>query len=266
MMFALPFPAIDPVLVHLGPLAIRWYSLAYIVGLVAGWRYVRRLASWEPKAMAPAQADDFLVWATLGVILGGRFGYVLFYNPGFYLANPGKALALWEGGMSFHGGLVGVIVALAAFARRHGLSFLAISDRVACATPIGLFLGRLANFINSELFGRVTDLPWAMVFPRGGPLPRHPSQIYEAALEGVVLFLLLLWLCRIERLRARTGTLSGAFLAAYGLLRFLVEFVREPDPQLGFLFAGATMGQVLSLPMLAVGLALIWLARGARRA
>lgn len=168
--------------------------------------------------------------------------------------------------MSFHGGLVGVIVALAAFARRHGLSFLAISDRVACATPIGLFLGRLANFINGELFGRVTDLPWAMVFPRGGPLPRHPSQIYEAALEGVVLFLLLLWLCRIERLRARTGTLSGAFLAAYGLLRFLVEFVREPDPQLGFLFAGATMGQVLSLPMLAVGLALIWLARGARRA
>lgn len=261
MLFALPFPAIDPVLVEIGPFAIRWYALAYIVGLLLGWRYVRWLSALPPKIMTREQVDDLLVWITLGVILGGRIGYVLFYKPGYYLYHPLDALAVWHGGMSFHGGLIGVLLAGYIFARRQGLHPLRVGDAVACATPIGLFLGRIANFINGELFGRPSDVPWAMVFPAGGPLPRHPSQLYEAFLEGVVLFLVLFLCARSQSIRSRPGLLGGIFLVGYALARIIAEFFREPDAHLGYLIGGVTMGQILSLPMLALGLFLIARAR-----
>jgi phosphatidylglycerol---prolipoprotein diacylglyceryl transferase len=261
MLFALPFPAIDPVLIAIGPFAIRWYALAYIGSLLLGWRYVRWLSTLPPPVMTREQADDLLVWITLGVILGGRLGYVLFYKPAYYLQHPLEALAVWHGGMSFHGGLIGVLLAGYLFARRNGLHPLRVGDVVAAATPIGLFFGRLANFINGELFGRPSDVPWAMVFPHGGPLPRHPSQLYEAALEGLVLFLILFACASRPALRERPGLIGGVFLAGYGLARFTVELFREPDDHLGFLIGGATMGQLLSLPMILLGLFLILRAR-----
>lgn len=257
MIFALPFPMIDPVLVEIGPLAIRWYALAYIVGLLLGWRYMRAFVAKPPKAMSAQDVDDFFVWATLGVILGGRIGYVLFYNFNVYSHDPLAIFRVWEGGMAFHGGLAGVIIALWLFARSRGLNFIAIGDAIAGAAPIGLFLGRLANFVNAELYGRVTDVPWAFVFPRGGPLPRHPSQLYEAALEGVVLFIVLWLMSRSDAIRARTGTLSGVFLIGYALSRVIVETVREPDVQVGYLMGGMTMGQLLSLPLLLLGVYLV---------
>lgn len=253
-LFAIPFPAIDPVLVEIGPFALRWYALAYIGGIVAAWLWVRRLVQLPPVAATPLQVDDLATWATLGVILGGRLGYVLFYRPGDYLAAPWEALFVWQGGMSFHGGAAGVIIAVWWFCRRHGLDPLAVGDRVAAVVPIGLGLGRLANFVNGELWGRVTDVPWGMVFPTGGPLPRHPSQLYQAFLEGLCLLVLLQVLLRIPALRARRGFITGAFLAGYAVARMLGELFRQPDAHLGFLFAGATMGQLLSLPMLAAGL------------
>jgi phosphatidylglycerol:prolipoprotein diacylglycerol transferase len=262
MLAAIPFPAIDPVLVQVGPFAIRWYALAYIVGLLIGWRYCLYLAGRPPRLVTRDQLDDFFLWATLGVVLGGRIGYVLFYQPGYFLEHPLDILFVWEGGMSFHGGLIGVILAMYLFARRRGIPFFALTDIVASATPIGLFFGRLANFVNGELFGRPTDVPWAMVFPNGGDQPRHPSQLYEAALEGVVLFLALFLLARFTRALERPGLLSGVFLIGYGLSRFLVEFFREPDAQLGYLLGGTvTMGQILSLPMIALGLFLVFRAR-----
>ena len=263
MFFAIPFPMIDPVLVQIGPFAIRWYALAYIAGIVLGWRLARRLVVLAPKVATPEQVDDFVTWVTLGIILGGRFGYVIFYRPDIFLRAPWEILYLWQGGMSFHGGALGVILALFFFARRYKLDWVAFSDRVVCVVPIGLFLGRLANFINGELWGRVSDVPWAMVFPGAGPDPRHPSQLYQAGLEGLCLFILLMVLVSRPAMRARAGVLSGVFLAGYGVARFIGEFFRQPDAHLGFLFAGATMGQLLSLPMMAVG---AWLVlRGMRR-
>jgi phosphatidylglycerol:prolipoprotein diacylglycerol transferase len=257
MLLVLPFPDIDPIAVALGPLAIRWYSLAYIVGLIAAWRYCRRLAERPPNAIDPDQFDDFLLWATLGVVLGGRLGYVLFYKPAFFLANPLEILVIWQGGMSFHGGAAGVILAIILFARKRGISWLSLGDLVACAVPIGLFLGRLANFVNGELYGRAADVPWAMVFPRDPEqIPRHPSQLYEAGLEGIVLFLLLYLLVRRGWLD-RPGAIGGAFLAGYGLARIIVEFFREPDAHLGFLLGFTTMGQVLSFPLIIAGVILI---------
>ncbi len=265
MLLVLPFPDIDPIAVALGPLAIRWYSLAYIVGLVAAWRYCRRLAERPPNAIDPVQFDDFLLWATLGVVLGGRLGYVLFYKPAFFLANPLEILVLWQGGMSFHGGAAGVILAIILFARKRGVSWLSLGDLVACAVPIGLFLGRLANFVNGELYGRATQVPWAMVFPRDPQqVPRHPSQLYEAGLEGIVLFLLLYLLVRRGWLE-RPGAISGAFLAGYGLARIFVEFFRQPDAHLGFLLGLTPMGQVLSLPLFIAGVILIAWAHRAKR-
>jgi len=266
MLLVLPYPDIDPIALALGPVAIRWYSLAYIVGLVAGWRYCRRLAARPPKAVDPVAIDDFLLWATVGVVLGGRLGYVLFYKPGFYLANPLEILVLWQGGMSFHGGAAGVILAIVLFARKRGFSVLSLGDIVVCAVPIGLFLGRLANFINGELYGRPSDVAWAMVFPRDpDQLPRHPSQLYEVFLEGIVLFLLLYWLVRRGWLE-RPGALAGVFLAGYGLARIVVEFFREPDAHLGFLLGFTTMGQLLSLPLVIAGAILIAWGYRAKRA
>jgi phosphatidylglycerol:prolipoprotein diacylglycerol transferase len=256
-LLALPFPAIDPVLIQIGPFAIRWYALAYIVGLLLGWQYLRRLVQRPGWRLTALDLDDLLLYVTLGVVLGGRLGYILFYRPGFYLGHPLDALAVWEGGMSFHGGLLGVVVASALFARRRGRSFLEIGDALACATPIGLFLGRLANFINGELWGRVTDVPWAMVFPGAGPAPRHPSQLYEALLEGAVLFAVMLLAARRPWRAQEAGRLSGIFLIGYGSARIACELFREPDAQLGFLLGGTTMGQLLSVPMVALGCYLV---------
>jgi len=266
-LLALPFPAIDPVLIQIGPFAIRWYALAYIFGLVLGWQYLRWLVRRPGWRLTPLAIDDLLLYVTLGVVLGGRLGYILFYRPEFYLTNPLEALAVWQGGMSFHGGLLGVVAASILFARRRRLPVLEVGDAIACATPIGLFLGRLANFINGELWGRPSDVPWAMVFPGGGPQPRHPSQLYEAGLEGVLLFLIMTWLALRPRTPGSEGRLTGVFLIGYGIARSIAELFREPDAHLGFLLGGLTMGQLLSLPMVVVGILLV--ARsfaGARRA
>jgi phosphatidylglycerol:prolipoprotein diacylglycerol transferase len=263
MLPVIAFPMIDPVALEIGPLQLRWYALAYIGGIVLGWWLARRLVALEPVASSKEQLDDYVTWVTLGIILGGRLGYVLFYRPGLYLSAPWEALYVWHGGMSFHGGALGVIVATLWFCRRQGLDALRFGDRVVAVVPIGLFLGRLANFINGELWGRVTDVPWAMVFPTGGPDPRHPSQLYQAFLEGVCLFVLLQLLLRSPAIRARSGFVTGAFLAGYGVARGIGELFRQPDAHLGFLFAGATMGQLLSLPMIAVG---AWLMLRSRRA
>lgn len=259
----LSYPEIDPVLIWIGPIAIRWYALAYAAGLFLGWRYVLELNRRRARVTDDRGVDDLLLWLTLGVVAGGRLGYVAFYKPGYYLDNPLDAIQVWQGGMSFHGGLLGVAVALWLFARRRALAPLRLADLVMPAVPIGLFFGRLANFINGELHGRASDLPWAMVFPRGGPVPRHPSQLYEAALEGMVLFVGLWALWRFTKVRERPGFLFGAFLAGYGVSRLIVELFRQPDAHLGFLLAGATMGQLLSLPMIAAGL---WLMARAKPA
>jgi phosphatidylglycerol:prolipoprotein diacylglycerol transferase len=253
------FPQIDPVIVQIGPFGIRWYAMAYIAGLVLGWRLMRKLVTQPPAVATPLQVDDFLTWATLGVVLGGRLGYVLFYQPSAFIAEPLRILQVWTGGMSFHGGMLGVAIATVLFCRRQSIPLLGFADRMAVVAPIGLCFGRIANFINGELWGRVApDVPWAMVFPYGGPLPRHPSQLYQAALEGVLLFAVLFVLSRRDAIRARAGMLTGVFLTGYGLARIVGEFFREPDSFLGFLAFGATMGQLLSIPMVVAG---IWLIR-----
>jgi phosphatidylglycerol:prolipoprotein diacylglycerol transferase len=264
-LFALPFPAIDPVLISAGPFAIRWYALAYIGGLLLGWFYARKLSRneslWGGRTRPDEETlDDLMVYAALGVVLGGRIGYVLFYNLPYYLAHPLEALMVWQGGMSFHGGLAGCLLALVVIARSRGLPILSLADVAATVAPIGLLLGRIANFINGELWGRATDVPWAVAFPTGGFVPRHPSQLYEAALEGLVLGILLLLLVRRGALRS-PGFLAGAFATGYGIARIVCEFFREPDPQIGFLFGGATMGMLLSIPLVLIG---AWLMGRAR--
>jgi len=254
---ALPFPNIDPVLISIGPLAIRWYALAYIFGILIGWYYVRRLIRntrlWGGTApLTVEDFDDFIVWVTLGIILGGRLGYVLFYNPAHFAAHPFEILQLWSGGMSFHGGFVGCVLAVVLFAWKRGIPILSLGDLTCAAGPIGLFLGRLANFINGELWGRTTDVSWAFVFPGAGPLPRHPSQLYEAVLEGLVLFVVLAFAVRAGALK-RPGLIIGLFAMGYALARTFCEFFREPDPQLGFLWGGLTMGMLLSIPLFLAG-------------
>lgn len=261
MVPALIFPQIDPVLVSIGPLAIRWYALAYIVGLLAGWGLARMLARRAPLWGArprptPESLDDLLVYAALGVVFGGRIGYVLFYNLPFFLEHPGEIVQVWNGGMSFHGGLAGALLGVWLFARKYALPLLSVADLASAVAPVGIFLGRIANFIKPELWGRPTDVAWGVIFPGAGPLPRHPSQLYEAALEGLALFVLLQLAIRVGALK-RPGLVTGLFASGYALGRMVSEFFREPDPQLGFLFGGATMGMLLSLPLLAIGLWLI---------
>ena len=265
----IPYPHFDPVLVHIGPLAIRWYALAYIFGILIGWVYARAIIRKDrlwggPAPMSLVQFDDFLLWVTLGIILGGRIGYVLFYNLPHFAAHPLEIFQLWNGGMSFHGGFTGCVVAVVLFARSRGIPILSLGDVTCAVAPIGLFLGRIANFINGELWGRPTDVPWAMVFPGGGPLPRHPSQLYEATLEGLVLLAVLALLIRLGALK-RPGTIIGCFAAGYAIARMICEFFREPDVQLGFLWGGATMGQLLSLPLFLAGVAFIVYAGGIPR-
>ncbi len=256
-MLSLAFPAIDPVMISVGPVAIRWYAVAYLLGFVLGWWYCMVLARMNPDGPSDKQYDDYLAWAVIGTVLGGRLGYVLFYQFDFYLNNPLEMFYVWHGGMSFHGGLAGILLATWLFVRRRKIHYFAFTDLLACATPIGLGFGRVANFINGELFGRVTDLPWGVTFPHGGGLPRHPSQLYEAFLEGLVLFVVMAVLARIPALRKKEGLLSGVFLALYAVFRFAVEYVREPDEQLGFLLGDMTMGQMLSVPVLLFGIVLL---------
>ena len=296
MPFVIPYPNIDPAIFTLSvgdyAFSLRWYALAYIAGLVLGWRIVvwqmRRPQLWpaDRPPMTPQQPEELLTWMTLGVVLGGRLGFVLFYNPSYYFANPLEILQVWSGGMSFHGGMLGVIVALVGYCARNGIPVLQAADAVAVATPVGLFFGRLANFINGELWGRPTDVPWAMQFPQINPAtgardwtmltePRHPSQLYEAGLEGILLFAVLLWLALSRRWLKWPGAITGSFLVGYGAARVFVENFRQGDAQ--FISAanpnghilrlgdapdawGLTMGQILSLPMIAVGLVFILLA------
>ena len=257
------FPVFDPIAISIGPFAIRWYALAYIAGIVLGWIYARSLLKnetlWDgPPPLSLAQLDDFILWVTIGIIVGGRTGYVLFYNLPFFIQHPTEIFELWKGGMSFHGGFMGCVVAVMWFARVNGISILSLGDITTAVAPIGLFLGRLANFINSELWGRAADpsLPWAIIFPNGGPVPRHPSQLYEAGLEGILLFTILAVMIRLGALK-RPGLILGSFIAIYGLARIIGEHFREPDPQLGFLWGGLTMGMLLSVPMVIAGALLI---------
>ncbi|MFK7839079.1 MAG: prolipoprotein diacylglyceryl transferase [Bdellovibrionales bacterium] len=270
---ALEFPVIDPVALALGPFQIRWYALAYLAGFLIGWRYCLRLAGFD-GGLRPNREDidDFLTWVVIGVVLGGRFGSVLFYNLNYHVQNPfvdltlpfvnwvisfPSVLAIWQGGMSFHGGALGVIAALFIYPRLKKFPPLPLCDIVCAAVPIGLFFGRIANFINAELYGRVTDAPWGIVFPNGGEQPRHPSQLYEAFFEGAVLFIILFFLIRNEHVRKRPGIVAGAFLAGYGLFRGCIEFYREPDAHIGLYFDLFSQGQLLSFPMVLVGFGVI---------
>ncbi len=276
-LLALPFPAIDPVAIAIGPITIKWYALAYIAGLIGGWYYARRLVMADGlwgvvKRPQVADIDDLVVWVALGVVLGGRIGYVLFYNLPMYISDPWEILAIRNGGMSFHGGFIGAILAFVLFARGKGLNAYTLLDIGAVVVPIGLFFGRLANFVNGELWGRVApDFPYAIVFPSGGPLPRHPSQLYEAATEGLLLFIVMALSVRRFGFR-KPGLLGGIFVLGYALARTFCEFFREPDRQLGFLFGdhvgpmggGVTMGMLLCVPMMIVGLTYIVLAATGR--
>ncbi|MCF6367387.1 prolipoprotein diacylglyceryl transferase [Rhizobium halophilum] len=261
-LFALmPFPEINPVAFSVGPLAVHWYGLAYVAGIVCGWLYARRMVQRDdlwPNNRSPitvAHLDDFLLWIAAGIVLGGRLGYVLFYDFAAVSQNPVRAIEIWNGGMSFHGGFIGAVLAIILFARKHGIPVLSMLDTIAAVVPFGLFFGRIANFINGELWGRLSDAPWAVVFPTGGPFARHPSQLYEAFLEGLVLLsILAILVFRVKALK-RSGFVAGTFVFGYALSRIFVEFFREPDAQLGYLaFGWLTMGMLLSIPMVALGL------------
>src|SRR6201992_2593993 len=262
-LLTIAFPVFDPVAFAIGPFVVRWYALAYIGGIVLGWIYARALIKnqklWNGSSpITLAQMDDFVLWVTIGIIVGGRTGYVLFYNPMFFVNHPAEIFEVWKGGMSFHGGFLGCVAAVMLVGLKNHISILSLGDLITAAGPIGLFLGRIANFINSELWGRPADpdLPWAMIFPNGGPLPRHPSQLYEAGVDGILLFTVLAVMIRFGALK-RPGLILGSFIALYGLARITGEHFREPDPQLGFLWGGLTMGMLLSVPMVIVGAIII---------
>ncbi|AIL65139.1 Prolipoprotein diacylglyceryl transferase [Rickettsiales bacterium Ac37b] len=253
---AIIFPSIDPVLINLGPISIRWYSLAYIVGILLGVACIKKLDK-EPRIFNKTMLDDMIIWVVFGIIVGGRLGYVLFYDLQNYLTYPLEILKVWHGGMSFHGGLVGLVVSLLGFCKKNKLNFLAVMDLISCAAPIGIMLGRIANFINGELYGRETNVPWAVLFPYGGHIPRHPSQLYESALEGLVPLVILYLLATRTKIRYKMGALSGIFLFNYSLSRMVIEFFREPDIQLGYILPNITMGQILSFPLLVCAVILL---------
>lgn len=255
---ALQFPKIDPIALQIGPLAVHWYALAYIGGILGGLYYAHYLCRKFQPAITRAILDDAIFWATMGIVFGGRVGYCLFYKPDYYLTNPLEIFYLWQGGMSFHGGFLGVLLALIGFCRKHRIAFWPLMDIAACITPIGLGLGRVANFINGELYGRVTDVWWGVVFPRGGDLPRHPSQLYQAALEGVLMLAVLGFLAHRTNMLRKPAMASAVFLLLYGACRVTAEFFREPDHFLGLLSLGLSMGQWLSLPMILGGIGLMF--------
>lgn len=251
---AIEFPAIDPILFEVGPLAIRWYALSYVIGIIAGWYYLAFIDKRTyPHLLNKKSFDDILTYAILGVVLGGRLGYVIFYNLDYYLKNPVDIVMIWHGGMSFHGGMIGVIFAIWLFSRKYHIKFWQMIDLVACVTPIGLCLGRIANFINAELYGRTTDVAWGVIFPGTDGNPRHPSQLYEAFGEGILLFIFLNILLFKTNIRKYPGRLSGCFLIGYGVARIGAEFFREPDIQIGFIMNYLTQGMILSVPMMLFG-------------
>lgn len=252
-MSGLEYPAISPIIFSVGPIAIRWYSMAYLVGIIAAWFLVARNIKKFNLPITKAALEDIVFYVTLGIILGGRLGYVLFYGQSIFWQHPLEIFAIWHGGMSFHGGIIGVIIAIYLVCKKYGYKFLSITDLAALYAPIGIFLGRLANFTNDELWGRVSNVPWAIKFPSGGYLPRHPSQLYEACLEGILLFIILNMLWQNRYVRQHRGFVSGVFLIGYGCFRAFVEQFREPDAQLGFIFYHITMGQLLSLPFIILG-------------
>jgi phosphatidylglycerol:prolipoprotein diacylglycerol transferase len=255
------YPNIDPVLLEIGPIAIRWYALAYVAAILLGSYYADYLNNLN-KTTKSKIYDNFIVMAIAGIILGGRLGYVIFYNFEYYIFNPMEALMIWQGGMSFHGGFLGVVLAGYIYCKKNNINIGAFADILSCAAPIGLFFGRIANFINGELYGRVTDVSWGMIFPSAGDMPRHPSQLYEAMLEGMLLFILLFVLFRFTGVRKVNGVLTGIFISGYAICRIIVENYREPDQHIGFLFDQVTTGQLLSYPMLAVGIIVILFAIG----
>ncbi|RWX79397.1 prolipoprotein diacylglyceryl transferase [Neorhizobium lilium] len=269
----MPFPDIDPVAFAIGPLAVHWYGLAYVAGILLGWLYARRLVSngalWKnnQSPITHAHLDDFLVWVAAGVVIGGRLGYILFYDLGAVIESPIRAIEIWNGGMSFHGGFIGATLAIILFARRNAIPVWSMLDIIAAVVPIGLFFGRIANFVNGELWGRLSSMPWAIVFPTGGPFARHPSQLYEAGLEGILLLLVLAVMIYGFKALKTPGLVSSTFVFGYGLCRIFVEFFREPDKQLGYLLGTdwLTMGMILSTPMLLIGIAAIMRARLAAR-
>lgn len=253
-MIGLAYPEISPIAFAVGPLAIRWYSLAYLAGILAAWFLALRNTEKNKLGYSKQNIEDLAFYITLGIIIGGRLGYAVFYGGAEMWLKPWRLFELWKGGMSFHGGIAGVIIAAWLYARRFGFQFLAITDLVALYAPIGMFLGRLANFVNDELWGRVTTVPWAVRFPSGGYVPRHPSQLYEAFFEGIVIFILLNWLWRSSRIRNSHGVVSALFVMLYGIFRISMEQFRQPDAQLGFFFGHITMGQMLSLPLIIAGI------------
>lgn len=253
-MNAIAFPTIDPIFFSVGPLKIHWYGVAYIVGILAGWRYALYLVRYYAPDLKQKDFDDFITWAVFAIIAGGRLGHILIYEAEYYFSHPLEILMTWRGGMSFYGGLIGVIIVTLIYCKRRAIDLFRFSDVMAAAVPIGLGLGRIANFINGELYGRVTDVPWAIKFPMGGFLPRHPSQLYEAILEGLVLFLVLGFAWHRTQLSKRSGCITGLFLAGYAISRFLVEYVREPDITYNVLSITLTMGQLLALPFFLIGI------------
>lgn len=263
-MFPITLPEINPVALQLGPIAIRWYSLAYIAGILFVLWWLKKVNKSD-NLMSQKAYDDWLLWAVLGIMIGGRLGYVFFYNAEYFLRHPLEIFAVWQGGMSFHGGLLGAIFSMWLFAKKYKINFLQLTDALAVAAPVGLFFGRIANFINMELYGRVTESSFGIIFPNAGDLPRHPSQLYEAALEGILLFVLLLSLNHFTKIRQSHGRLSGLFLASYGSFRILIENFREPDEQIGFLFSNITLGQTLSLPLILFGIFLLFFAKKSQK-
>lgn len=266
----MPYPDVDPVAFSIGPIAVRWYGLAYVAGILGAWRLAERLVAraglWpdDREPLSKAALGDFIIWATVGIVAGGRLGYALVYDIDHTLAEPMSVLEVWHGGMSFHGGLVGIVLAMILFTRRNGIRTWSLVDIVASVAPLGIFFGRLANFVNGELWGRPGDVAWAMVFPTGGPLPRHPSQLYEAILEGLLLLLLLQWIAYRTPALKKPGQVAGVFACGYGAARIFSELFREPDANLGFLTGGwLTMGMLLSFPIVLAG---IWAIRRARHA
>jgi phosphatidylglycerol:prolipoprotein diacylglycerol transferase len=258
-MLILPYPAIDPVALEIGSIKIHWYGIAYVVGILLGWRFWIMLLSRLELPLARKDIDDFIPWATLGIVAGGRIGHALFYNLDYYIHKPWEVLYIWQPGMSFHGGLLGVILVARCFTAKRQIPRWTFGDILAAGTPIGLFFGRIANFINGELYGRAADTSWAMIFPNGGPIARHPSQLYEAFLEGIFLFALMAFLSlRLRWPEKRPGAQLGVFLTGYGLARIFVECFREPDGQIGYLLGGSTLGQWLSLPLVIIGLGIVY--------
>ncbi len=259
---AIQFPNIDPVAIQLGPVAIHWYALAYLAGILGGWFLAKHIVRLDQNRYRPNETDidDFMTWAVLGVILGGRIGYILFYNFHIYAENPLEVLKIWQGGMSWHGALIGVITVIISYAKIKKVELFRLADLFAVGATIGFFFGRIANFVNGELFGRVTESSLGIIFPRGGELPRHPSQLYEAALEGFVLFIILVTMAHISKIRNTPGLISAAFLFFYGVFRFIIEFFREPDAQLGFIVGDLSMGQLLCMPVIAGGILVFFIA------